>query len=173
MRNVLIVGGGALANAIRRWDQIHHLSPSDAHWLAIDAMSVTSSLAAKLLADVQWTDEWQAVLNLGADHAHGPNSLVFDPSRFLKEVEPTLPGERLSASWDVTSDSIAARIAQPLPAGEFVLLKSCLPAKEVATLEQASESGYVDRAFSRFAAQLRRLRFVNLRDAKFAEMTNA
>ena len=38
MRNVLIVGGGALADAVRRWDRIHRLSPSDAHWLAIGVM---------------------------------------------------------------------------------------------------------------------------------------
>src|SRR5437868_2784848 len=42
MRSVLIVGGGGAADAVREWDRAHRLDPSDAHWLAIDAMSLTT-----------------------------------------------------------------------------------------------------------------------------------
>jgi aspartokinase-like uncharacterized kinase len=173
MQNVLIVGGGALADAVRRWDQVHRLSPSDAHWLAIDAMSVASNLATKLLPEVRRTDDWQAVLDFANAGSCNSAPLIFDPKRFLKATEPTLEGEPLPESWDITSDSIAARIAHLLCAGELVLLKSCLPAKDIAALEQASESGYVDRGFRRFTAELPHVRFVNLREAEFAETTIA
>jgi aspartokinase-like uncharacterized kinase len=170
MQNVLIVGGGMLADAVRGWDQVHGLSPSDAHWLAVDTMSVTSNLAAKVLSEARWTDEWQAVLHFNTADGCDSAPLIFNPRQFLKAIEPALDGERLPECWDITSDSIAARIAQLMHARELVLLKSCLPAKEIATLEQVSESDYVDRAFNRFAAELPQVRFVNLRDAEFPEI---
>ena len=171
MRNVLVVGGGALADAVRRWDRLHGLSPSDAHWLAIDVMSVTSKLANSLLRDWRSTDEWQSVLDFTGSDSCDVAPLIFEPKQFLEALEPTLDGARLPASWDVTSDSIAARIAQVLRADELALLKSCLPTEGTATIERASDSSYVDRAFCRFAAQLPRVRFVNFRDADFAEET--
>jgi hypothetical protein len=97
--------------------------------------------------------------------------LIFDPARFLKTTEPIVDGDRLPASWDVTSDSIAARIARLLNARELVLLKSCLPPEQAATTEFRAQSDYVDRGFRRFAAELPRIRFVNLRDDNFAEST--
>ena len=156
MRNVLVVGGGVLVDAIRRWDQTHRLSPSHAHWLAIDAMSVTSKLANSLLRESQWTDEWQSVLDFVNADSCDVAPLIFDPKQFLKAIEPTLGGALLPASWDVTSDSISARIAQVLRADELALLKSCLPTDAAATIELASEANYVDRAFQRFAGELSR-----------------
>ena len=54
--------------------------------------------------------------------------------------------------------------------GELVLLKSCLPAAGIATLEQAADAGYIDRCFPELAAKLPLVRLVNLRDSDFAEM---
>ncbi|HEY2148142.1 MAG TPA: hypothetical protein VGH32_09405, partial [Pirellulales bacterium] len=108
-------------------------------------------------------------------HADGCDvaPLIFDPKQFLKAIEPTLDGARLPASCDVTSDSIAARIAQVLREDELALLKSCLPADAASTIELASQSNYVDRGLPRFAGELPRVRFVNFRDADFAEATIA
>jgi 5-(aminomethyl)-3-furanmethanol phosphate kinase len=162
MRNVLIVGGGALADSIRRWDRVHGLAPSDAHWLAIGTMSLTARLAIKLLPEAAWSDEWRTVLNFRGVADSTQTLLIFDPIRLLKTIEPTLGGDRLPASWDVTSDSIAARIAWLIECRELVLLKSCLPGQDITTLERAADSQYVDRAFPRFARDLQHVRFVNL-----------
>ena len=43
---------------------------------------------------------------------------------FLRREEPVLPGVRLPIGWHVTSDSIAARLAEVCQAQELVLLKS-------------------------------------------------
>jgi 5-(aminomethyl)-3-furanmethanol phosphate kinase len=75
----------------------------------------------------------------------------------------------LPVSWDVTSDSIAARIAGLLGCRELVLLKSCLPGPDVTSLDRASETQYVDRTFPRFARDLVEVRFVNLDDREFAQ----
>ncbi len=55
---ILITGGGQLADVVRRWDQVYRLDVETAHWLAIDAMSVTARLAATLL-DVELLDCWR------------------------------------------------------------------------------------------------------------------
>src|SRR5260221_14686632 len=71
MPNVLIVGGGALGDAIRGWDRIHRLTSHDAHWLAIATMTLTARLAGKLLPEAALTGDWSIVLKFAGD---------FDPS---------------------------------------------------------------------------------------------
>ena len=74
----------------------------------------------------------------------------------------------LPHTWEVTSDSIAAHIAEILCANELVLLKSAPLAKSCATHE-AAEQGYVDAFFPQAAARASKIRCVNLRDEQFAE----
>jgi len=184
-RTVLIAGGGCAADAVRDWDRAHHLHPADAHWLAIDAMCLTAKLAARLLPGAALTDDWCVLdlprspeLNVGVPRLGGSPSataktptplLIFDPRLFLQQIEPTAGGTPLPHSWDATSDSIAARVAELLGSKELVLLKSCFPAAEIATLEQAANVDYVDRCFPQFAANLPLVRLVNFRDSEFAE----
>jgi aspartokinase-like uncharacterized kinase len=175
-RTVLIVGGGGLVDGVRDWDRAHRLNPSDAHWLAIDAMSLTSRLAAHLLPEAHWTDDWATVGVLPLGGAPPPKGrtptrvLIFDPRPFLQATEPITAGGPLPQSWDVTSDSIAARIAGLLGSDELVLLKSCLPDPPVATLEAAATAGFVDRGFPTFAPKLPLVRLVNLRGGTFPEV---
>jgi 5-(aminomethyl)-3-furanmethanol phosphate kinase len=168
MPSVLIVGGGKLADAIRQWDRVHHLDASDAHWLAIGTMSLTAQLAWQLLPEAEWTDDWSRAAEFIADPAQ--SLLIFDPTRFLQSVESSAAGEPLPHGWEVTSDSIAARIAGLLNCRELVLLKSSLPAGDATTLERLAEVHYVDRRFPQFAAPLPLVRLVHLRDGEFAEM---
>jgi aspartokinase-like uncharacterized kinase len=165
--NVLVVGGGELAEAVRRLDEIHHLSPRDAHWLAAETMQITAKFVASRLPESLGTKRFDELMVVSA--AEGV--VIFDAWQFLCEVEPTLPGERLPESWDTTSDSIAARLAVAVDAEELVLLKSALPrwASGSATIHALAAEGYVDAALPRIAPELRRLRCVNLRDGGFAE----
>ncbi|MCC7086322.1 MAG: hypothetical protein IT427_15065 [Pirellulales bacterium] len=166
--NVLVVGGGELAEAIRRLDAVHRLPPRDAHWLAAATMQITARLFARLLAESRGI--WPYA-DIAAQRREETGVLIFDSWQFLREVEPTLPGERLPESWDATSDSIAARVAAALHADEFVLLKSALPPAACAALDgrELAAAGYVDAAFPRIAAGLSCVRCVNLRDERFAE----
>jgi hypothetical protein len=68
----------------------------------------------------------------------------------------------LPRTWDVTSDSIAARLAALLDADELVLVKSCLPTGEL-TPGVVAQRGYTDRYFPRAVAGVRVVRCVNLR----------
>ena len=82
----------------------------------------------------------------------------------LEAAAAALDGKTLPQSWDVTSDSIAARIARLLECRELILLKSCPPPPDAIQLERAADSQYVDREFPRFARDVPQVRFVNLRE---------
>ncbi len=165
MSSVLIVGGGALADIVRQWDRNYPLDAEVAHWLAIDAMSMTARLVAQLLPEGNWTDSWQVLLSAGPNR----DLIIFDPRRWLHDEEAHAEGVKLSRNWDTTSDSIAARIAELLGCTELVLLKSCLPTAACARREDLAGAGYVDARFPLHAARLPAVRCVNLRDADFAE----
>jgi hypothetical protein len=87
----------------------------------------------------------------------------------LEQAEPQAPGDRLPHSWDVTSDSIAARLAAVVDADELVLLKSAdPPAEGGASLLQWAARGYVDRHFPQAARNLI-VRCENLRSFRMHE----
>jgi hypothetical protein len=162
--NVVIAGGGKLADVIREADAAWGLGDEAAHWLCVDVMGVSARLLATLLPDCRWEDAWGGLLpRLGAGDGRQP--IIFSPVQFLREVETDLPPRPLPHSWSVTSDSIAARIAQVLPAGELVLLKSADPPDDA-----APRPPYVDEYFTTAALGLNRVRFVNLR--RFAGTAN-
>ena len=160
--NVLIAGGGFLADSIRRFDQRLQFGVEEAHWLCVSAMSHTAHLLAQGLnhGPVHTT-----VSRLSTALAH---VVVFDCARFLKSDEPRLEGTRLPHNWSVSSDSIAARVAQALQSPELVLLKSCHP-PQPATRHEAVSVGYVDEFFARAAQNLPRIKCVNLRDTEGTE----
>ena len=165
-RTLLIAGGGRWADSVR--DDRRRLDERTAHWMCIDAMSITARLVA------EWMSEAALLEDLGSFLAATKATplTILDAKSFLREVEPTLPGERLPESWNVTSDSIAARVAQYVAAEELVLLKSTLPIGP-ANPQAWAEAGYVDRFFPRASGELRQVRCVNLRSDGFDEVTVA
>lgn len=166
-RNVLIVGGGKLAEVLRRADKTHSLDESLLHWLAIDCLGINARLVAGLLPEAELVSEWNGLrrrlLQMLPEGKSG--TLVFDVTGFMRQIEPRLPGTQLAHGWNVTSDSIAARVAAGLAAGELVLLKSALPAQEPQTTQALADIGYVDESFPKIAREVRMIRCVNLRES--------
>jgi aspartokinase-like uncharacterized kinase len=162
---LLVVGGGALVDAIRASHGRHNLPEKTAHWLSIRAMGIQAEMMVALLPEAVWLRS--AMMFREQSSATGLTGL--DPWRFLREDDPRLGSCPLPETWDVTSDSIAARAAEIAGAAELVLLKSALPM--AATIAELAQSGYVDRYFPHAARALARLRLVNLRDQDFAEIT--
>jgi aspartokinase-like uncharacterized kinase len=163
-RCLIIVGGGRLADEIRGACLRHHLDDVAAHWLCVRLLGVTSELVHRLLPSWRLVKRYEELpAALAVD-----KPVLFDTEQFLREMEPMLPGTALPQSWDVTSDSIAARLAAVLDADELVLLKSSLPT--AATMIETRESGYVDRFFPTVAAALRSMRAVNFRGGGFPEL---
>jgi aspartokinase-like uncharacterized kinase len=159
--NVLLAGGGALADEVRRWDEQFQLGQAKSHWLCIDLLDATAGLLSALLPEARPCRDYQAMCD-----AH--RTFIFAPARFLRDQEAHLAGVPLPQSWDVTADSIAARLAEVLDAGELALLKSSLPKSSRGRGEL--DPDYVDRHFAQAAQSLSKVRLVNLCDTAFAEV---
>ncbi len=164
-RNLLISGGGAWADEVRRLHRSRRISAESAHWLAIRAMRLTGWMLAQWLPHSEFCAELDPLPN-PFPHAAERIPRILDVEHFLRHIEPQLPGHPLPVGWHVTSDSIAARLAAVTGAEELVLLKSTGPPQTV--LEQAATAGEVDRYFPVAAAGLPQVRWVNLRDDGFA-----
>lgn len=155
-RIVLIVGGGAAADFVRAMDRIHALGDMASHRLAIHSLDLSAQLLHSLLPGstiVFGSEELEA-----SDRQAVP---ILSPRRFLEELDDP-HDDRLPASWDVTTDSIAARIAVRLGAGRLVLLKSTA-LSEGTDREGAARLGLVDPLFPRVARPLKCVEWVCFR----------
>ncbi len=171
--NIILVGGGRLADAIRSADRLHSLGEDPAHWLCIRAMSLTAEMIAGLFDEIDLIREYDILRSLVKQRGQAPRicsepvpfvsprSVIFDPEPFLRHDEPACPGSPLPHGWHITSDSIAARLAVVLDADELVLLKSASPPAE--NFEQAARGGYVDEGFPSACLDVRAVRSVDFR----------
>lgn len=157
---VLIAGGGPAADVVRSMDQIHGLGDLRAHRLAIAALDLTAKLLAAIVpgsAVVHRPEALRSIWNLG-------KLPILSPGRFLEDHDDR-GLDPLPASWDVTSDTIAARIAVHLDASRLILLKSrALP--QGTRLSNAASLGLVDPMFPAVARKLNLVVSVCLRDVE-------
>jgi aspartokinase-like uncharacterized kinase len=123
---VLIVpGGGDVAEAVRKLDRVHGLGEEVSHGLALWALGVSSEFLYHALAC-------------------GERVTILNCYEFAQEDE-SRPG-KLPHSWDVTSDSIAARVAVVYGAERLVLLKS-VDVPPPTAWDEAAARGWVDPHF--------------------------
>jgi len=139
--NIIIVpGGGLFANAVREAQKLSKISDACAHRLAVLAMDQYGLLLANmnpLLATARTEMEidertWQH------------RCIVWLPSQMV------LADDAIPKSWDVTSDSIAAWLAQKINAQQLVLVKSDKPTDSELNLRMMTNTGMLDQAFSDF-----------------------
>jgi aspartokinase-like uncharacterized kinase len=158
-RMILIAGGGATADLVRRLDRDHRLDDETAHRLAIHAMDLSARFLAAIMpgtvAVERLTDRFRA-------WREGQLPILI-PSSILQDIE-RCGAAPLPRSWDTTSDSIAAWIAGHLGASSLVLLKSASLPEGAGRLE-AARLERVDPNFPRIAHGLARVEYVNLRDS--------
>ena len=134
---LLVPGGGALADAVRKLDAAHRLGEETAHWLALRSLTVNAHFLAALLPGavvVGHPENWQ-----------GGTIAVLDPHSFALADEGT--SGALPRSWAVTSDSIAARAARVAGIRRLVLLKSITIPCET-DWNEAARRGWVDEYFA-------------------------
>jgi 5-(aminomethyl)-3-furanmethanol phosphate kinase len=107
---VLVVpGGGAFADVVRDHDRRFGLGDATAHRLAILAMDQFGVVLGELIPGAETTTR--------ARDARAGRPAVLLPAALLLREDP------LPASWEVTSDSIAAWVAGAAGAGRLVLVK--------------------------------------------------
>lgn len=159
---ILVVGGGRAADYVRHLDRAHGLGEERSHRLALRALDLTACIVAELLG----LDVAEEVAEL-TDRAATAGPILLAPRRFLDDEDRTSSAP-LPHDWRVTTDSIAARLAERLRASQLVLLKSVGLPRGVHRAE-AARLGLVDPAFPAVAAQVARVRFRNLRDPAGAD----
>ena len=109
--SVIILGGGEFANLIRKYDSQIGFSDETNHWTAIDCMEIIAKLVNDKVETAQMAyaiDEVNQIIDDGF-------TPIFVVSDFLKSEDP------FECSWDVTSDSIAAYVANLLNANLFIV----------------------------------------------------
>jgi len=172
--NVLLVpGGGATADAIRAFDITHQLGEEASHWLALQALSLNARMLQELLPearivceipepDAPARDAASALAGASGSDEIRSRLFLLDAFPFF-HVDEQRP-DHLPHRWDVTSDSLAVRVAILADAHELILLKSV--AWEARDWTEAARSGIVDRYFARALQQAPsalRVRLINLR----------
>lgn len=155
-RVLIVPGGGATAEAIRTFDQIHRLGEEASHWLAIQALSLNARFLRTLLPDGELVSEL-------------PDAQIAQHRIYLLDAFPFFDADEKRPDpfphhWRVTSDSLAVRVAMHARARELILLKSSDWSGH--DWAQATHAGIVDgyfvEALKQAPASLR-TRIVNLR----------
>jgi aspartokinase-like uncharacterized kinase len=158
--NVLLIpGGGPTADVIRQFDQRHHLGEETSHWLALNALALNARFLQKILPSTQVVEDLDAARSCW-QHATTP---ILDTYCFARDDE-TRP-DHMPHTWQVTSDSLAARVAIVTQASKLILLKSTdAPAGD---WNAAVKKQYVDEHFAKVIEKESTLaQAINLREWK-------
>ncbi len=137
---ILVPGGGVFANAVRDAQKVSKISDACAHKLAVLAMDQFGLILANMNADLAVARTEMEIDERTWQH----RCIVWLPSQMV------LADDHIPKSWDVTSDSIAAWLAEKVNAQQLVLVKSDKPDGPELSLRMMTESGVVDEAFSDF-----------------------
>lgn len=157
---LVIIGGGAAADVVRDWSRVHDLSDEASHWLAISSMGLNRELIESLLKLRSVGSREEAEFAWSTDRA----PLLLDTKRFVRQEE-TQSSCPLPCSWEVTSDSLAAWVAECWPAEELVLVKS-VPCPLGLTALEAGETQLVDKYFPMLSDQLPQISWCDLRSSQ-------
>jgi len=140
---VVVPGGGPFADAVRVAQRAQGFDDATAHRMALLAMEQYAALLGN--GDIPHfvaAASRRAILTALGD-ARVP---IWLPSRMV------LACDDIAASWDVTSDSLAAWLAAELRASALVLVKSVAPGRS-ATAAELAQQQIVDRAFPEYRAR--------------------
>ena len=136
---VIVPGGGVFADQVRITQKQWQYGDKTAHYMAILAMQQMALLFQGLCADLVLVNQVAAI----RPALQQKNVVVWSP------LASELDAAGVPASWDVTSDSLAAWLAMQLSVIRLILVKS-IPIPKDATLEQLSNLGIIDKAFIGF-----------------------
>ena len=133
---VIFPGGGAFADQVRLAQHHWQFDDKTAHRMAILAMQQMALLfngiksnftIANSLLDIQ-------------KQLHKQKIVIWSPN--IEELDKAA----IKASWDITSDSLAAWLAGVLSAKELILVKSAMVDSSL-SLEQLAKQNIIDKGF--------------------------
>jgi aspartokinase-like uncharacterized kinase len=138
---VIVPGGGPFADAVRAAQARWHFDEATAHHMAILGMRQYGRMLAGLCPRLRAADTEDGLASTpGAATVWLPS-----PERLDKAAIP--------ASWDVSSDSLAAWLAGQVRAANLLLVKSVAAAALDMPASQLVNQGWVDKVFPTYAAK--------------------
>ncbi len=148
---LLLAGGGEPADLVRLWDRLFHLGEQRAHHLAIESMSLTASLLARILPEscvVGAQGQLEAAIRNG-------QTPILNAANWIDRLEAGAT-INLPHTWDITSDSIALWLAAEMGIERLILLKS-VDYPDQTSLQKASREGLIDTGFPDLFRQIAEL----------------
>lgn len=139
---VIVPGGGAFADQVRLAQQHWQFDDNTAHHMALLAMQQMALMFKGLKPDFAVAPTAATI----RDQLNRQRTVIWSPDII------ELDNAGIRASWDITSDSLAAWLAGTLSASELILIKSVAIDANL-SLHQLAKQNIVDRAFCDFVAQ--------------------
>jgi 5-(aminomethyl)-3-furanmethanol phosphate kinase len=141
---VIVPGGGPFADQVRQAQEHWHFRDPTAHRMALLGMDQFAHLMTGISRNLVVADS----LEIMREYLKEERTPVWLPSRMV------LADTTIEESWDVTSDSLSAWLAQCLPALRLVLVKSRAITEPKISLTALTEMGMVDGRFAQFVAEI-------------------
>jgi len=135
---VIVPGGGVFAEQVRLTQQQWQYDDKTAHYMAILAMQQMALLFQGLCPDLRIVNKVGLIRAKMQQHA-----IIWSP------LATELDAAGIPASWDITSDTLAAWLAVQLSIEQLILVK-CAEFSADSTVQQLSDSGIIDKAFADF-----------------------
>jgi aspartokinase-like uncharacterized kinase len=138
---LIVPGGGRFADTVRAAQAQHHLSERAAHHMALlsmQTMAVALADRAPRFVTAESPPQFEAAW-------HDANTPVWMP------VAMALAAADIPKSWSMTSDSLAAWVADEIGAERLVLVKSCTLPAGSSSAQALCDAGVVDPCFAQFA----------------------
>jgi aspartokinase-like uncharacterized kinase len=143
---VIVPGGGRFADEVRAAQKQHGFSDSIAHHMAMLAMEMAGAMLMDCAPGFAFAETEAGFAAAWQRH----ETPIWAPAR-MALASPEIP-----ASWDVTSDSLAAWLAGHISATRLLLVKSCdVPAALGSDAPALASAGIVDPEFPALVARRR------------------
>ncbi len=135
---VIVAGGGKFADAVRHNQQKLGFDDKAAHLMALLAMEQYAHLLKGLVPEIQLADSIQSI----------HTTLAKDGVALWLPYQVVAGETTIPASWDVTSDALAAWLAIKMGMDSLILVKSAALPGSCTGYDDLASQGLVDRYFS-------------------------
>jgi 5-(aminomethyl)-3-furanmethanol phosphate kinase len=136
---VIVPGGGCFADQVRLAQQQWSFDDRAAHQMAVLSMQQMAVMLGALMP----TWSIHSTVHECQQHFASGRMMIWSPD--LTELDAA----GVASSWEVTSDSLAAWLANRLSAKQLLLVKSS-PIKPDMSIQQLQQTGVLDKAFHQF-----------------------